>query len=64
LLAPADAVRNAALASFREGRSDVLRLLDAERVYGEVRRTMLELRLDALAAALEARFALGLEMVP
>ena len=64
LLAPADAVRNAALASFQEGRSDVLRLLDAERVYGEVRRTILELRLDALVAALEARFALGQEMLP
>jgi outer membrane protein TolC len=42
----------------------VLRLLDAERVYGDVRRTILELRLDALAAALEARFALGQEMTP
>jgi cobalt-zinc-cadmium efflux system outer membrane protein len=64
LLRPADAVRNAALASFSEGHTDVLRLLDAERVYGDVRRTILELRLDALAAALEARFALGQEMTP
>ncbi len=64
LLAPADAVRHAALVSFNEGRSDVLRLLDAQRVYAEVRRTILELRLDALAAALAARFALGEEMIP
>lgn len=64
LLAPADAVRNAALVSFSEGRSDVLRLLDAQRVYADVRRTILELRLDAIAAALEARFALGEEMMP
>jgi hypothetical protein len=42
----------------------VLRLLDAERVHGEVRRTALALRLDALAASLEARFALGLETLP
>ena len=60
----ADAVRNAALVSFIEGRSDVLRLLDAQRVYADVRRTILELRLDAIAAALEARFALGEEMMP
>jgi cobalt-zinc-cadmium efflux system outer membrane protein len=64
LLAPADAVRNAARASFREGRTDVLRLLDAERVYGDVRLAMLELRLDALAASLEARFALSQEIAP
>lgn len=64
LLEPANAVRNSALASFQEGRSDVLKLLDAERVYADVRRTILELRLDALAAALDARFALGQEILP
>jgi cobalt-zinc-cadmium efflux system outer membrane protein len=64
LLEPADTVRNAARSSFREGTTDVLRLLDAERVHGEVRRTALALRLDALAASLEARFALGLETLP
>jgi cobalt-zinc-cadmium efflux system outer membrane protein len=62
LLQPAEAVRNAALATFREGTADVLKLIDAERVYADVRRAALELRLEALAATLEARFALGEEM--
>jgi cobalt-zinc-cadmium efflux system outer membrane protein len=64
LLQPADAVRAAALATFREGTADVLKLIDAERVYADVRRAALELRLEALAAALEARFALGEESIP
>jgi cobalt-zinc-cadmium efflux system outer membrane protein len=64
LLEPADAVRNAARSAFREGSADVVRLLDAERVYGEVRRAALELRLDALAAALEARLTIGEELLP
>jgi cobalt-zinc-cadmium efflux system outer membrane protein len=64
LLEPADVVRNAARAAFREGATDVLRLIDAERVYGDVRRTALELRLDALSASLEARFAIGEETLP
>ena len=57
-------MRNAALAAFREGTTDVLKLIDAERVYADVRRAALELRLDALAATLEARFAMGEEMLP
>ncbi len=64
LLEPADAVRNAARAAFREGTADVLRLIDAERVYGDVRRAAIELRLEALTATLEARLAVGLEMLP
>jgi cobalt-zinc-cadmium efflux system outer membrane protein len=64
LIAPADAVRNAARAAFREGTADVLKLIDAERVYADVRRTELEVRLDALAATLEARFAIGEETLP
>jgi cobalt-zinc-cadmium efflux system outer membrane protein len=64
LLAPADAVRNAARAAFREGTADVLRLIDAERVYGDVRRAAIELRLEALTATLEARLAVGLEILP
>lgn len=63
LLQPAEAVRNAALATFREGTTDVLKLIDAERVYADVRRAALELRLEALAATLEARLALG-EVTP
>jgi cobalt-zinc-cadmium efflux system outer membrane protein len=61
LLQPAESVRNAALATFREGTADVLKLIDAERVYADVRRAALELRLEALAATLEARLALGEE---
>ncbi len=64
LLAPADAVRTAARAAFREGAVDVVRLLDAERMYTDVRRATLELRLDALAAALEVRLTLGEDLLP
>lgn len=64
LLAPADGVRNAARAAFREGTADVLKLIDAERVYGDVQRAAIELRLEALAATLEARLAVGLEILP
>ncbi len=64
LLAPAEAVRNSARAAFREGAADVLKLIDAERVYADVRRTALELRLEALIATVEARFAIGEETLP
>lgn len=64
LLEPAAAVRNAALSTFREGTTDVLKLIDSERVYADVRRAALELRLEALLAAIEARFALGEESIP
>lgn len=64
LLDPADAVRNAARAAFREGTADVLKLIDAERIYGDVRRVAIELRLEALNATLEARLAVGLEILP
>ena len=64
LLPPAEAVRNAALATFREGTIDVLKLIDAERVYADVRKAALELRLEALVTTLEARLALGEETVP
>ena len=37
---------------------------DAERVFADVRRAALELRLEALNTTLEARFALGLEDLP
>jgi cobalt-zinc-cadmium efflux system outer membrane protein len=64
LLAPAEEVRRAARAAFREGTADVLKLIDAERVYADVRRAAIELRLDALLATLEARFAVGEETIP
>jgi cobalt-zinc-cadmium efflux system outer membrane protein len=64
LLAPAGEVRRAALAAFREGAADALKLIDAERVYADARQTVTDLRLDALLTAIEARFALGEEAVP
>ena len=64
LLGPAAGVRNAARATFREGATDVLKLVDAERVYGEIRRDVLALKADAYVAGIEARFALGQEDIP
>lgn len=64
LVGPADVVRAAARATFREGTTDVLRLIDAERVYADVQRAVLDLRLDALAATIDARLSLGLELLP
>jgi cobalt-zinc-cadmium efflux system outer membrane protein len=64
LLVPAEGVRRAALSAFREGTTDVLKLIDAERVYADVRRAAIDLRLDALLMTIEARFALGEETIP
>ncbi len=64
LLAPAEGVRNAAQAMFREGATDVLKLVDAERVYADVRRDALSLAVDAYVAAIDARFALAQEQIP
>jgi outer membrane protein, heavy metal efflux system len=63
LLAPADLVRTAARTAFREGATDILMLVDAERVYVDARREAVQLKLDAIAAALEARLLLGEEIV-
>lgn len=63
VLKPAETVRNAARAAFREGSSNILNLVDAERVYLEARRELLQVRLDALAAGIEARVLLGEEIV-
>jgi cobalt-zinc-cadmium efflux system outer membrane protein len=64
LVAPADGVRSAALAAFREGSADILQLIDAERVYAEVQRAVIELRLETVLTIIEARFALGEEAIP
>jgi cobalt-zinc-cadmium efflux system outer membrane protein len=64
LLEPAEGVRRATLAAFREGTADVLKLIDAERVYADVHRAAIDLRLDALQTVIEARFALGQETIP
>lgn len=63
-LQPAEVVRTAAQAAFREGGGDVLRLVDAERVYLEAGRDALDLKLDAVVACLRVRLALGEEVVP
>ncbi len=64
LLIPAEGVRNAARALFREGSTDVLKLVDAERIYTDVQRDALAMRIDALMATIEARFAAGQETLP
>lgn len=64
LVVPAEAVRTAAQAALREGTADVLKVLDAERVVRDASRLAVELRLDALAAALDARLAVGEEPLP
>jgi hypothetical protein len=43
---------------------DVLKLIDAERVYGELRRVALDLQLEAIGSAIEARIALGEDPLP
>jgi len=63
LLRPAETVRTAARSAFREGATDILVLVDAERVYVDARREAVHLKLDAIAAALEARLLLGEEIV-
>jgi len=63
VLRPAETVRNAARAAFREGSTNILNLVDAERVYLEARREVLQVKLDALAAGIEARVLLGEEIV-
>jgi cobalt-zinc-cadmium efflux system outer membrane protein len=63
LLRPAEVVRTAARSAFREGATDILVLVDAERVYVDARREAVQLKLDAIAAALEARLLLGEEIV-
>lgn len=55
LLLPATTVRNAARASFREGATNILQLVDAERVYTNAQRETLDLKLDAYAKTFEAR---------
>jgi len=64
LLGAAVGARSAARASFREGVSEVLPLVDAERVTAEAVRETLDLAVDARLAALAARLALGQEVAP
>ena len=56
--------RDAARAAFAAGAIDVLRLLDAERVHTEAAAVSLDIAIDAVAAAIDARLAAGEEPLP
>ncbi|MGC4082097.1 MAG: TolC family protein [Vicinamibacterales bacterium] len=64
LIEPAAIVREAARASYVEGRGDVLQLVDAERVFAEASRDAIELGVDALLACIHARLSLGEDPLP
>lgn len=64
LVAPALAARDAARAAFASGALDVMRLVDAERVYTDARLVTLDVEIDALAAAIEARLSAGEDPLP
>ena len=64
LLNPAAVVRTAARSAFESGAGDLLRLVDAERVYAEARMTVSDLSIDALLAAIDARLALAEDVAP
>jgi outer membrane protein TolC len=64
LVAPALAARNAARAAFAAGALDVLRLVDAERVYVDAALAAIDLASDAVAAAIETRQVAGEEPLP
>lgn len=64
LVRPAEEARRSALAAFREGAIDVLRVVDAERTNTEARREALDLSVEAFLASCRARLAAGLEVLP
>jgi outer membrane protein, heavy metal efflux system len=64
LVGPAEGARDAASAAFREGASDVLRLVDARRLYLDARREALDLAAEAIFSAAEVRLLLGEEAIP
>lgn len=64
LVAPAEGALQAARAAFREGVSNVLALVDAERVRTESLRAALDLEVDANLTALEVLLDLGREEIP
>jgi cobalt-zinc-cadmium efflux system outer membrane protein len=64
LVRPAAEARRSALAAFREGAVDVLRVVDAERTHSESRREALDLTVEAFVTTCRARLAAGLEALP
>ncbi len=64
LVRPAEGARDAATAAFNEGASDVLRLVDARRLYLDARREAMDLFAEAAFRAAEVRLLLGEEAIP
>ncbi len=64
LVEPAVIAQRAARAAFREGTGDALALVDADRVYLDSQREALAVQLDAAAASIRARVALGEDPLP
>lgn len=64
LVEPAAIAQRAARAAFREGTGDALALVDANRVYLDTQREALAVQLDAAAASIRARLALGEDPLP
>lgn len=64
LLEPARGALSAARAAFDTGAYDILRLLDAERVYTDAALVALDLEIDAVSSAIEARLAAGEAPLP
>jgi outer membrane protein TolC len=64
LVRPAEEARRSALAAFREGAIDILRVVDAERMNTEARREAIDLTVEAFLASSRARLAAGLEVLP
>ncbi len=64
LVEPARGAREAARAAFASGALDVLRLVDAERVFTDATLVAIDIEIDAVAAAIEARLAAGEDPLP
>ncbi len=64
LVDPAGQVRQAARAAFASGAGDLLRLVDAERVYADARIAVADLSIEAVLATIEARLALAEDAIP
>jgi len=64
LVDPARGARDAARAAFATGVLDVLRLVDAERVFTDAALVAIDLETDAVVAAIEARLAAGEDPLP
>ena len=64
LVEPARGARDAARAAFASGALDILRLVDAERVFTDATLVAIDIEIDAIAAAIEARLAAGEDPLP